>query len=403
MAKQPSVAPELDGPAPDLLHTIYRTAVRARGALALHACIVNGLRLNLAAHPGAVVAGSAVIIIWSWVIGWHNQRPASRTWAWMGADLAVTLAVVLTSGWMLGGSLLRASFFGVGCYWIVAPAAMVAIWRGPWLGTACGMAIGLAHFLQAPSLAPRAWTDVLLLAAIPYFVGFLVNTLNESITERDLNFATAAALTERERLNRIVHDGVLQLLAMVAREGSELGPRGQMLAMLARKQEDQLRSTLQDKSVDVAAGGHLDASLTDLTTMLERHQGPRVTVSTMAGELNMETSRAKEVDRVITEVLSNVAKHAGPDARAWLLLEQEHSGEVLISVRDDGVGMNRQTLQQAADAGRLGVKESIVGRVLDLGGISTLHSEVGHGTEWEFRIPLSATNPIDRSGESFEV
>ena len=129
------------------------------------------------------------------------------------------------------------------------------------------------------SLAPRAWSDGLLMAAIPYFVGVLVNQLNTTIGERDRNFATAAALEERERLNRIVHDGVLQVLAMVAREGSELGPRGKMLAVLARKQEDQLRTTLQDRTVDVAQGGFLDASVTDITTMLEKHQSPTVTVS----------------------------------------------------------------------------------------------------------------------------
>ncbi len=174
---------------------------------------------------------------------------------------------------------------------------------------------------------------------------------------------------------------------MVAREGNELGPRGKMLAVLARKQEDQLRATLQDKRVDVAHGGFLDVDVTDITTMLEKHQSRTVTVSTMAGELPMAAPRAKELDAVVTEVLSNVFKHAGVDARAWILLEQE-GGDVIITVRDDGVGMSKQQLEAAADAGRLGVKESIIGRVIDLRGTSTLHSAPGEGTEWEFRVPL---------------
>ena len=60
----------------------------------------------------------------------------------------------------------------------------------------------------------------------------------------------------------------------------------------------------------------------------------------------------------------------------------------LVSVRDDGVGATQEQLDAAAAAGRLGVKESIVGRVLDLGGGSKLTTSPGSGVEWEFRIPL---------------
>ena len=239
----------------------------------------------------------------------------------------------------------------------------------------------------APSVAPRAWGDVLLMAAIPYFIGLLVEQLSATIAERDRNLSTLAALEERERLNRIVHDGVLQVLAMVAREGNELGPRGRLLASLALRQEDQLRATLQDRSVDLVGGGLLDTDKTDVTIMLEKHQSDTVTVSTMAGQLNMAASRADELDRVISEVLANVGKHAGPGAHAWILLEQE-GNELIVSVRDDGVGATQEQLDAAAAAGRLGVKESIVGRVLDLGGGSKLTTSPGSGVEWEFRIPL---------------
>ena len=54
----------------------------------------------------------------------------------------------------------------------------------------------------------------------------------------------------------------------------------------------------------------------------------------------------------------------------------------------DGVGMTKQQLEDAVAAGRLGVKESIIGRVVDLHGTSTVHSAPGEGTEWELRIPL---------------
>lgn len=383
--------------------TIYRLLAWARAVLGLHALIVNSLRLHEAAHPYALLIAMLAIIAGTMMIIRIWLRPNLLDKRWIAADVIITLVIVLASRLVLGAELLAVSYLGIAAYWAVGPALIISVWRGPLIGAAVGALFGLAQFLQAPSLDPRAWSDVLIMAALPYFVGAFVVQIAVSVKDRDQILATAAALAERERLNRIVHDGVLQLLAMVSREGSELGPRGQMLAVLARKQEDQLRATLQDKTVDVTAGGTLDVDRTDLTTMLERHQNNRITVSTMADEIYMETGRAKELDRVITEVLSNVVKHAGPDARAWILLEQENPAEVLISVRDDGIGMSREVLKSAADAGRMGVKESIVGRMLDLGGTSTVHSALGEGTEWEFRLPIEAPTSVRARSDRFEV
>jgi len=371
----------------DLLRTIYQAAGLGRTALLVHMLVVNALRVADAPHPALLGLACLVMVAWSVVAFRCNQRPERRTWLVMGADLGITLVMVLSSRYVLGPVLLDESYLGVAVYWMLAAPAVLAIWRGSLAGLVAGGALGLAQFVQAPALAPRAWSDMLFMIAIPYFVGLGVTGLSRTVAERNRSFATAVALEERERLNRIVHDGVLQVLAMVAREGNELGPRGKMLAVLARKQEDQLRVTLQDKHVEVSRGGFLDAGMTDVTTMLEKHQSTTVTVSTMAGQVNMPTARANELDSVITEVLSNVFKHAGVDARAWILLEQE-ADQLIITARDDGVGMSRQQLEEAADAGRLGVKQSIVGRIIDLGGTSTLHSAPGEGTEWEFRVPI---------------
>lgn len=372
---------------PNLLRTIYRAAGWARMALVVHMIVVNCMRLSQVQRPALLVVVCVVVAGWSIIACLLNVRSRWRTSGLMILDMAITLAVVGSSRYILGIDVLRESYLGVACYWMLAAPAVLGIWRGAVAGLVGGILVGTAQFLQAPSVAPRAWGDVLLMAAIPYFIGLLVEQLSATIAERDRNLSTLAALEERERLNRIVHDGVLQVLAMVAREGNELGPRGRLLASLALRQEDQLRATLQDRSVDLVGGGLLDTDKTDVTIMLEKHQSDTVTVSTMAGQLNMAASRADELDRVISEVLANVGKHAGPGAHAWILLEQE-GNELIVSVRDDGVGATQEQLDAAAAAGRLGVKESIVGRVLDLGGGSKLTTSPGSGVEWEFRIPL---------------
>jgi signal transduction histidine kinase len=56
-------------------------------------------------------------------------------------------------------------------------------------------------------------------------------------------------------------------------------------------------------------------------------------------------------------------------------------------VRDDGPGIPEGRLEESAAEGRLGVQQSIVGRMHDLGGTATVRSQAGQGTEWELGIP----------------
>lgn len=89
----------------------------------------------------------------------------------------------------------------------------------------------------------------------------------------------------------------------------------------------------------------------------------------------------------MAEALANVGKHAGDEARAWILLEEE-AGELLISVRDNGVGMTREQVERALSGDRLGIQDSTLGRVSEIGGVAVARSQPGRGVEWEFRIPM---------------
>jgi signal transduction histidine kinase len=60
---------------------------------------------------------------------------------------------------------------------------------------------------------------------------------------------------------------------------------------------------------------------------------------------------------------------------------------VTVTIRDDGPGIAPGRLAAAATAGRLGVAQSIRGRVRDLGGTVHISSTPGEGTEVELRIP----------------
>ena len=187
---------------------------------------------------------------------------------------------------------------------------------------------------------------------------------------------------------------------MVEREGPELGPRGQHLAQLARRQEVVLRRQLQDRAVHLRQAASAPQQLAprqpvqgaasdsvDVASLLDRHADERVTVSVVADAVPIRRDRARELEAAIAEVLSNVAKHAGPDARAWILLETEED-KMIITVRDNGVGMTREQVDRALSGDRMGIQNSILGRIAEIGGEAVARSQPGRGVEWELRIPL---------------
>jgi signal transduction histidine kinase len=87
----------------------------------------------------------------------------------------------------------------------------------------------------------------------------------------------------------------------------------------------------------------------------------------------------------VREALANVTRHAGPDARAWVVAE-DLGDEVLVVVRDDGVGTSTERMEQASRDGRLGISQSIRGRIADLGGTAAVRTAPGEGVEWELKV-----------------
>ncbi len=77
----------------------------------------------------------------------------------------------------------------------------------------------------------------------------------------------------------------------------------------------------------------------------------------------------------LSEVLVNVRRHAGTDA-ARVTVGRVDGGGVSVEVRDDGVGFDAR--QGRPD--RLGLRESVAGRLMDVGGSAEIRSSPGAGT-----------------------
>jgi signal transduction histidine kinase len=333
-----------------------------------------------AALPIAVAVGG--IGAWTAFTGWWYVQRRSRR-ALVIVDNIVTLAALVVFT-MLGQSEGLAALPRV---WAIAPPLAAAICGGPLVGFAMGSALACVTIAAQPIIHTDSWTLPFGMAMAPWALGFLVEQVRRSAAERDRLAASASVLAERQRLARVIHDGALQVLALVEREAGSLGPRGARLAHEAREQERALRRVLADKEVPWD-GPSPSTTEIDLAVLLDDHASERVTVSAMADGVMVDKGVAAEIDAATTEVLTNVTKHAGPDAWVWILLETVGS-EIIVSIRDNGIGTDPMTLNTADAHGRMGVKQSIRGRIVDLGGVATVRTAPGRGVEWEFRIPAA--------------
>ena len=152
---------------------------------------------------------------------------------------------------------------------------------------------------------------------------------------------------------------------------------------LAGEQESALRSLIRQQDSLAGATSETAADLVAALTALEREHPVRVAAP--AEPVLLTGPRTGEVVAAVRECLSNVARHVGPDAPAWVLVEA-FEDRVEISVRDEGGGIPAGRLDEAVEAGRLGVAQSIRGRIADLGGTASVTTG-SFGTEWELVVP----------------
>jgi signal transduction histidine kinase len=216
--------------------------------------------------------------------------------------------------------------------------------------------------------------------AVGLAIGMAAQTARRAHAEVERATRLAASLEERDRLSREVHDGAIQVLALVSRRGREIGGETAELAELASEQERALR-----RLVSSADAQPRTATMADIGALLRRRASDRVSVSVPAEPVLLEAGIADELHAAAANALDNVALHAGPDARAYVLLE-DLGDSVTVSIRDDGIGITEGRLEEAASQGRVGVAKSIVGRMNWLGGSAQVKTGPGCGTEWELTV-----------------
>lgn len=371
--------------------------------------VATGVSAGLAAHLGwspAIVraafvvlafAGGAGILLYCWLWAFvpvtpGDERPTHRApvaWILIGASAAALLAA-----WTASGSVVEADGTGLD-WWFGAVLAGVGLavasgaWatfidrrdpaRGPRTELAVRVVATVLLVIAALALVlgPNAyWYPVpTFAAALAAVIGIALVYAPTLIAQwRDLTTERTKRIREEQRseIAAHLHDSVLQTLALIQNRAGASSE----VARIARAQERELRDWLF--AGDAPADSDLGTDLRDFGAALEIDYAVTVDV-VVVGESRERGSG--ELAAAAREAMLNAARHAGGEVSVYV----ESSPEAVeVFVRDRGPGFALAEVP----GDRLGVRESIIGRMRRAGGSAVVRPGAGGiGTEVRLRYP----------------
>ncbi|MGA5540422.1 MacS family sensor histidine kinase [Mycobacterium sp. NPDC051198] len=335
-----------------------------------------------------VLAGvlCAVLIAWSIACAVAYLQGFGRRPSWVIAEIVVVLALMLSTELVASDHWIADNQSWPTTLWATNATISAALQFGPVGGMGAGLAVmaAAAALKGYVSINLGRNATIVIELAVGLAVGMAAQTARRAHAELERAVRLAASLEERERLSRRVHDGAIQVLALVSRRGREIGGETAQLAELAGEQERALRRLVSAPDPEVHTGG-----VTDIGALLRSRASDRISVSLPAEPVLLDHDAAHELFAAAGNALDNAAAHAGPDARVFVLLE-DLGDSVTVSIRDDGIGIGDGRVAEAVREGHVGISKSIVGRMDWLGGQAQLNTAPGCGTEWELTLPRSS-------------
>ncbi|MEO7070633.1 MAG: DUF5931 domain-containing protein [Nostocoides sp.] len=374
-------------PDSDPLLPLWRSAQVFRLASLAYAVAILAGSMDRVVHPYAAWSLMAVQVAWSgFAVTWlsTSRRPRQVV---VVADVLIVLALIFGSWLAAPAHSWQAHDVLPTVLWTCNAIVSAAILWGRRIGMLVAFVVAMAcNVVTGDVLTPLTVNATLpVLVCVGLAIGALARTAKHADDQLREALELRATTEERERLARQVHDGALQVLALVSRREGVIDPE---LAALARTQEQSLRHLLTQLSPSGTTQSRMPGGSgnVDVAAALAGFAGERVTVSSPQGPVLLPTACGEELLAAAREALHNVAAHAGSDARAYVLIE-DLGDQVALTVRDDGPGIPAGRLAQATAQGRLGASQSIRGRIESLGGTAVLDTSPGEGTEWELRVP----------------
>jgi signal transduction histidine kinase len=213
-----------------------------------------------------------------------------------------------------------------------------------------------------------------------------------------LQQAVDASESERRRIARDLHDGVVQNLAGMAftltATASEMKEKGDIngnaaLVELLENSAEETRAAMKDLRtliIEIAPPTlrreGLHAALLEVLRTIEG--GGTSTRLALPSNMRLRQDRASLIFRVAQEVLRNVAAHA--EAQHVSVVLKEVNKMAVLRITDDGKGFSAEDVARRRAEGHVGTN-AIVELAEEAGGTLDIHSQPGRGTRVTLKVP----------------
>jgi signal transduction histidine kinase len=308
----------------------------------------------------AMLIGAAMLI--QWRSGGGTSDPSNSVWPFIIAGAGVALL------WRQADDAQRHKWLGIS-----SRSRKAGYARGAFGGAL--VAVGLAAFTTysgkglGDTFAVLRGSLFTLVGLLLIFGPYLVRLTRDLGSERRARIRAQ----ERAEVAAHVHDSVLHTLTLIQRHVDD--PRE--VAKLARAQERELRMWLyrpQEVQPDITFAVALRAEAAEVEDM----HGVSIEI-VCVGDCPGDEKLAALI-AAAREAMVNAAKYAGDSPISVFAEVTEHCVELFV--RDQGPGFDLDAVPED----RLGVRESVLGRMRRNGGKATIHTAPGEGTEIEFEM-----------------
>ncbi|MFC7975731.1 PspC domain-containing protein [Streptomyces cinereoruber] len=326
--------------------------------------------------------------------GRRKLRKPDRGQVFALAALAVSLAVVAGNASFDGETgryvwPILLTGIGLAVFWRQSDNARRASWTEPGrhrrafqlarglVGVAL-VGTGLAVFVvvrgSVAQLGTALTAAVAVLTGMVLLAGPWLVRMSQDLTEERTMRIRAQ---ERAEVAAHVHDSVLHTLTLIQRNADDPGE----VRRLARAQERELRNWLykpEGTGRDEESETLAEAVKRAAAEVEDKHGVPLEVV--VVGDCPLDEGLVAQI-QAAREAMVNAAKYGGEGGAVQVFAEVD-GHTVFVSVRDRGPGFDLDDVPED----RMGVRESIIGRMQRNGGTARLRSPQGGGTEVELEM-----------------
>jgi signal transduction histidine kinase len=367
-------------------HVVDGAIAAATTAIAMFEIAVTSDRYSVRAHWPAAIAAALIL---GGVLWWRRRQPLLVAVVALATMIGSFTLGVVPQAWLVPYLMLLAYSGGAHARGWQSVATLTAT-------MVAGLTIA-AFSADGASVTVLDYVLVAVLLGGPWLAGQAMQRREQQAT-RDRQ---AALIQERARIARELHDVIAHSLSVVAIQSDAAEQalhRDPALAQEplrairrpAREALAEMRRLVAILRVDEQTGPREpQPGLPQLQDLVQsvRDTGMPVTLHQDGDPSGVPPGVDLAAYRIVHEALTNVRRHAGPAAVAWVAVRVE-PGSVEIEVADNGIGA--YTGLDSRGHGLLGLRE----RVALYGGEFHAGPGDGGGFTVRARLPL----PVERSG-----